>query len=366
MSKRLEVYRDNKPIYDIVMEASFDGLRQEVMKLGLQNHKICIVTDSNVGPLYLKEVKALLEKCCSRVAVFQFAAGEESKSLDTVRALYTYLIEEHFDRKDMLAALGGGVVGDLCGFAAATYLRGIDFFQIPTTLLSQVDSSIGGKTGVDFDAYKNMVGAFHMPRLVYTNLHTLTTLSAAQFSSGMGEVVKHGLIKNKAYYEWLKEHRAKICARDLAVCEDMVYESCLVKKRVVELDPTEKGDRALLNFGHTLGHAMEKLKNFTMLHGHCVGLGCVAAARISQLRGLISEAETEDIRRAFAAFGIPAAIDGLSWDQVLKTSKSDKKMEAGRVKFILLRSVGDAFVDPSVSEAEMQSGYEFIAERSEA
>ena len=241
MSKRLEVHRDNKPIYDIVMEASFDGLEKEVLGLGLKNRKICIVTDSNVAPLYLEEVKGILEKCCSRVTVFVFPAGEENKNLDTVRGLYTHLIEEHFDRKDMLAALGGGVVGDLCGFGAATYLRGIDFFQIPTTLLSQVDSSIGGKTGVDFDAYKNMVGAFHMPRLVYTNLRTLTTLSEEQFSSGMGEVIKHGLIKNKAYYEWIKEHREEILARDLSICETMVYESCLVKKQVVELDPTEKG-----------------------------------------------------------------------------------------------------------------------------
>ena len=200
-----------------------------------------------MAPLYLEEVRAVLAGCCKAVSVFTFPAGEENKHLDTVRNLYEHLILEHFDRKDMLAALGGGVVGDLCGFAAATYLRGVDFIQIPTTLLSQVDSSIGGKTGVDFDAYKNMVGAFHMPRLVYANLRTLLTLPEEQFSSGMGEVVKHGLIKNREYYQWLKDNHEGIAARNLDLCQAMVYESCMIKKRVVEEDPTEQGERALLN-----------------------------------------------------------------------------------------------------------------------
>ena len=177
MAERLTVSRDGKPIYDIVLETSFGRLGEEVKKLDLGSRKICIVTDSHVAPLYLEEVREILAGCCGRVSVFTFPAGEENKNLDTVRELYEHLIKEHFDRKDVLAALGGGVVGDLCGFAAATYLRGVDFIQIPTTLLSQVDSSIGGKTGVDFDAYKNMVGAFHMPRLVYANLAAFRTLS---------------------------------------------------------------------------------------------------------------------------------------------------------------------------------------------
>ena len=165
MADRINVCRDGEAVYDIVLAQSFDGLKEAVSCLPVKEHKICIVTDSNVAPLYLEEVRSILSGCCKAVSVFTFPAGEENKHLDTVRNLYEHLILEHFDRKDMLAALGGGVVGDLCGFAAATYLRGIDFIQIPTTLLSQVDSSIGGKTGVDFDAYKNMVGAFHMPRL---------------------------------------------------------------------------------------------------------------------------------------------------------------------------------------------------------
>ena len=360
MADRINVCRDGKAIYDIVLTQSFDGLKEAVSCLPVKEHKICIVTDSNVAPLYLEEVRAALSGCCKAVSVFTFPAGEENKHLDTVRNLYEHLILEHFDRKDMLAALGGGVVGDLCGFAAATYLRGVDFIQIPTTLLSQVDSSIGGKTGVDFDAYKNMVGAFHMPRLVYANLRTLLTLPEEQFSSGMGEVVKHGLIKNREYYQWLKDNREGIAARNLDLCQAMVYESCMIKKRVVEEDPTEQGERALLKFGQTLGQAVETLEKFTMPHGHCVGLGCIGAARISQLRGMLTEEEMADIRNTFLSFGIPDAAPGLVWEQVLKTTQSDKKVDAGVIRFVLLKAIGQAYVDTTVTADEMRAGFDVI------
>ena len=195
MANRMTVHMDEKPVYDILLKQDFSALPKELESFHLEHRKICIVTDSNVAPLYLEEVKELLKPCCSQVISFVFPAGEEHKNLDTVRDLYETLILAKFDRNDMLAALGGGVVGDLCGFAAATYLRGVSFIQLPTTLLSQVDSSIGGKTGVDFDAYKNMVGAFHMPKLVYENIGALKTLPPEQFSAGMGEVIKHGLIQ---------------------------------------------------------------------------------------------------------------------------------------------------------------------------
>ena len=242
------------------------------------------MTDSNVEKLYLNEVKELLAPCCKTVISFVFPAGEEHKNLDTVRDLYETLILNHFDRNDMLAALGGGVVGDLCGFAAATYLRGVAFMQIPTTLLSQVDSSIGGKTGVDFDAYKNMVGAFHMPKLVFTNINTLQTLPDNQFSAGMGEVIKHGLIKDAAYYEWLLENAADIWARKPEALRKTVTWSNEIKRAVVEKDPTEKGDRMLLNFGHTLGHDREAENR--LLHGECVA-PALAAMKLSENRGMI-------------------------------------------------------------------------------
>lgn len=361
MTDRLTICRNGDPIYDICMETSFDGLKKEVEAFALRDHKICIVTDSNVASLYLEEVKAVLSQCCSKISVFIFPAGEENKNLNTVKELYEHLIREHFDRKDMFAALGGGVTGDLCGFAAATYLRGIDFIQIPTTLLSQVDSSIGGKTGVDFDAYKNMVGAFHMPRLVYTNLAALLTLPKEQFSSGMGEVIKHGLIRDKAYYQWLKDNHDAIMARDLSVCREMVFRSNEIKKAVVEKDPTEQGERAYLNFGHTLGHAVEKLKDFSMLHGHCVGLGCVAAARICRLRGLLTWQEEMDIRETMERFGIPVTVSGLSWDAVYQATKSDKKMDSGSVKFILLKKIGEAYADRTLTEQEIQAGFDAVS-----
>ena len=201
--ERIPIRRDGDVIYDIVLRDSFDGLGEEIAALGLSGRKFCIVTDTNVAPLYLESVRAAVADKASAVAEYVFPAGEGSKNLDTVRGLYEHLILEHFDRKDILIALGGGVVGDLCGFAAATYLRGVGFIQIPTTLLSQVDSSIGGKTGVDFDSYKNMVGAFHMPRLVYMNISVLKTLPAEQFTAGMGEVIKHGLIRDAGYWHWI-------------------------------------------------------------------------------------------------------------------------------------------------------------------
>ena len=361
MSKRLNVYKDQKLIYDIVMESSFDKLQEEVSKFHLEEHKICIVTDTNVAPLYLEEVKELLSRCCKKISNFILPAGEEHKNLDTVKKIYEHLILEHFDRKDMLAALGGGVIGDMCGFTAATYLRGIDFIQIPTTLLSQVDSSIGGKTGVDFDAYKNMVGAFHMPRLVYTNLNTLLSLPQEQFSSGMGEVIKHGLIKNASYYQWLQDNKKAILKRDLDVCENMVFRSNEIKKQVVENDPTEQGERALLNFGHTLGHAIEKLKNFTAFHGHCVGLGCIAAGYICAVKGTLTKEQADDIKAVFDAFGLPVTVDGLKWEDVYSITKSDKKMDSGVVKFILLKTIGDAYVDRTITEEEMKEGFSHIA-----
>ncbi|WP_321025569.1 3-dehydroquinate synthase, partial [Hungatella effluvii] len=252
--------------------------------------------------------------------------------------------------------LGGGVVGDLCGFAAATYLRGISFIQVPTTLLSQVDSSIGGKTGVDFDAYKNMVGAFHMPKLVYTNISTLKTLTDEQFSSGMGEIIKHGLIKDAAYYEWLGEHGEEIGRRDLSVCEEMVQVSNRIKRDVVEMDPTEQGERALLNYGHTLGHAIEKLADFKLMHGHCVGLGCIAAMGISAARGTMAEEKLLRLKEMMGRFGMPLTVSGLSADEIIETTKSDKKMDSGTIRFILLEEVGKAYIDKTVTDDEMNAG----------
>lgn len=354
MSETITVHLDHKPIYDIVIEKDFSKLTNAFSKLNVTGRKICIVTDSNVGPLYAEAVKEELEKTGNAVFLYTFEAGEANKNLNTVEDVYEFLIQNHFDRKDMLAALGGGVVGDLTGFTAATYLRGISFIQIPTSLLAQVDSSIGGKTGVDFRAYKNMVGAFHQPKLVYMNMSTLLSLDNRLFNSGFGEILKHGLIKNQSYYEWLQTHAQEIKARDYKALEQMIAGSCNIKRAVVELDPTEKGDRALLNFGHTLGHAIEKLMDFKLYHGECVTLGMVAALKISLTRGMISQTDYDHALELFQQYEFPVTVSGIEIDDVICVSKSDKKMEANRIKFILLKNVGNAYIDMTVTDEEMK------------
>ncbi|NBK93273.1 3-dehydroquinate synthase [bacterium 1XD21-13] len=349
----LPVQRDGAFCYSIVLERSFEELSGQLKALDTDGRRICIVTDSQVGPLYGELVREAISKVCKKVTIYTIEAGEEHKTLDTVKGLYEHLILEHFDRKDLLAALGGGVVGDLTGFAAATYLRGIRFIQIPTTLLAQVDSSIGGKTGVDFDSYKNMVGAFHMPSLVYMNLSALRTLSDRQFASGMAEILKHGLIRNEAYYQWLLKNREEIWERRYEALLPMIAESCRIKRAVVEADPTEQGERALLNFGHTLGHAVEKLKDFQLLHGECVAIGMVAASWIALQRGLLTKEELRRVTEGLEAFSLPASTEGLEAERVVEITRSDKKMEAGSIKFVLLQGIGKAFVDRTVTGEEL-------------
>lgn len=353
MSSRINILYEKKPCYDIVFSTDFEDLMIELNELSIANRKVCIVTDSHVASLYGEEIMSLLAGKCRKNVIFSFTAGEENKTLDTVKSIYKFLIEENFDRKDLLIALGGGVVGDVTGYTAATYLRGVDFVQIPTTLLAQADSSIGGKTGVDFDGYKNMVGAFYMPRLVYMNVSTLKTLEDRQFYSGFAEIMKHGLIKDGAFYEWLIENMYEICDRDPDTLLEMVQKSCLVKKLVVEKDPTEKGDRALLNFGHTIGHAIEKYKNFSLTHGECVALGAVAAAFISWKHEWLSMEEYYEIRDMFVPFYLPISIEDIDPAEILKLTKSDKKMENGQLKFVLLKKAGKAVIDKNVSDEDI-------------
>ncbi len=354
MPKIITVKNNNNTIYDIVIEKDFGRLASSVEKLGIKGRKLAIVTDSNVGPLYADAVRAELEKTGNAVFVYTFEAGEHNKNLDTVQDVYEFLIVNKFDRKDMIVALGGGVVGDLAGFTAASYLRGVDFIQVPTSLLAQVDSSIGGKTGVDFRAYKNMVGAFHQPKLVYMNISTLDTLNQRLFNSGFGEIIKHGFIKNADYYKWLKDNIAAINNRDKVVLEEMIAESCNIKRKVVELDPTEKGDRALLNFGHTLGHAIEKLMNFKFYHGECVVLGMIASLRLSVTKGYLTEEDYKEAIEMFKAYSFPTTVSGITAEQVVAVSKNDKKMDAGKIKFILLDRIGNAFIDRTLTDDELK------------
>lgn len=356
----MDVKKDGQFCYHIYLEPDFAKLPEAVEPLNIKERKLCIVADSTTAELYGAALKEILKETCTYVSMFVFPAGEVNKTLNTVRDLYEHLILEKFDRKDMLVALGGGVVGDLTGFAAATYLRGIGFIQIPTTLLSQVDSSIGGKTGVDFDAYKNMVGAFHMPRLVYMNLNVLKTLPDRQFACGMGEIIKHGLIQDSDYLEKLSTYQREIREKNYAALLWMVAGSCKVKRHVVEEDPTEQGIRAWLNFGHTIGHSVEKLKDFTLCHGECVAIGCAAAAWMSWKRGLISEKEKEAAEQLLSDYQLPVRVKGLKPEDIVKTTKLDKKMDAGKVKFVLLKKIGEAFVTRDVEDEELLRASRYV------
>lgn len=358
MSNVLHVKQDGQFAYDIVITRSLDDLPDHFAPLSLAGHRVCIVSDSNVAPLHAEAVKKAFAPLCREVTLFVFTAGEAHKTLDVVRELYTFLIERHFDRKDCLVALGGGVVGDLTGFAAATYLRGISYIQMPTSLLAMVDSSIGGKTGVDLDAYKNMVGAFKMPRLVYMNLSFLDTLPEAQYFNGMAEIIKHGLIRDLNYYVFILTNLAEILTHDKGVVAELIAGSCRIKRAVVEEDPTEKGIRALLNFGHTAGHAIEKLAHFQLLHGESVALGMVCAAYISWQRGYLKEEEFYEIRDILVAFRLPVTVEKLSAKDIVATTKSDKKMDGGTIRFVLLKEIGQAYIDTTVTDEEMMHALE--------
>lgn len=355
MSETIEVLFDNKPCYNIILENSWNGLTNALESLNIKNRKICIVTESNVGPLYAKEVRDILEKSARKVIIFQFPAGEKSKNLEIINELYEVLIKEKFDRKDMLAALGGGVTGDMTGFAAATYLRGIDFIQLPTTLLAQVDSSVGGKTGVDYKGYKNMIGAFKQPSLVYMNTDTLKTLNTREFISGMGEVIKYGFIKDKNFFQWIVDNAESIKSLDKTALEYMIKCSCNAKRVVVENDFTEKGERATLNFGHTIGHAVEKLKNFSLLHGECVAIGMASALDISYKKGKISKEEYTSGIEAIKLFNLPVTVSDINSEDVLEATLHDKKVDSDSIKFILIDGIGNAVIDRNVSKEDIKS-----------
>ena len=342
--------------YSIFTESGLlDRLGKEIKKV-MGAHKVLVVTDTNVEKLYLSRAVEAIACEGYDVYTFVFEAGERSKTAKTYLDIISALGERGFKRTDAVVALGGGVVGDIAGFAAATYMRGIDVIQVPTTLLAMIDSSIGGKTGVDFSQYKNMVGAFYQPKLVYMNLSLLATLPKEQFVSGMGEIIKHGLIRSKGYFDWISKHTEQIVRLEPNVIEELIYESCLIKRGVVERDPKENGERALLNFGHTVGHAIEKLSDFRLSHGQCVGLGMAAACRISFETGKLAKDAYEQVSHILQEFGLPVSVSHLSAADILAVSKSDKKMSKGKIKFILLDSIGSAYIETGLSDAQILSG----------
>ena len=348
--------------YPILLSERLEGLADKIREIRPGSGKIGVIADSNVYALYGEILKEELEKTGREIFFYVQPAGEEHKNLDSIRQIYGFLMEHRFDRQDLLCAFGGGVTGDMTGFTAATYLRGLDFIQVPTTLLADVDSSIGGKTGVDFQNYKNMVGAFKQPVLVYTCLSFLKSLPERQFSTGMAEIVKHGFIRSREYLALLENSREEILRREPSALLPVIEESLRIKKAVVEEDPTEKGIRAILNFGHTIGHALEKESGFTLTHGEGVSLGSAAALWISEKKGFLSREERDRGEALLKSFGLPLRRSDFDTEAVLQNTRQDKKRAGSAVRFILLQGLGHAVIDLSVSEAEIREALLYLKE----
>lgn len=304
--------------------------------------KILVITDSNVGPLYYESVKALL---CDKYEVSEVVvpSGEQSKAIESAESIIEFLFKEQFSRKDVIIALGGGVCGDLAAFTASLYKRGIGFVNMPTTLLAMADSSVGGKTAVDYKGIKNIIGSFYMPDFVYMNLDFLKTLPEREFYAGFAEIMKAGLGFDSKFYMWLVENMYEICDKDSETLTTMLETSINIKKSIVEKDPfEEKGDRALLNLGHTIGHGIESCFLGEYLHGECVALGCVAAAFISWKKDMISMDDYYEVRDMFVPFNLPISISTDNLQPILDALKNDKKNTSGKVNMVLLKRIGKA------------------------
>ncbi len=326
--------------YPIYIASDFFGLGKAINSARL-NGKILVVTDSNVSGHYLKACVDELETTGAEVFSHIIEAGEKSKKLDTVQDIYRLLIAQRFDRGSSLIALGGGVPGDITGFAAATFMRGINFVQIPTSLLAQADSSIGGKTGVDFEGSKNMVGAFYQPRFVYINVNTLCTLPRRELSSGLAEVIKHGLILNSEFYDYLNYNMSKIFKFEENTLQYITKMNCTIKKGVVEQDERESGLRAILNFGHTIGHAVESASEFSLLHGECVSIGISGVYKLALKLGMVTEEMVHTVENTLMAAGLPIRAKGLDSEAIYSKMFLDKKVKDNRLNFILPKGIGE-------------------------
>ncbi|SDT26494.1 3-dehydroquinate synthase [Halopseudomonas xinjiangensis] len=323
-----------------------EGLLQdpELLLGHIAGKQVCIVTDDTVAPLYLEQVRALLSG--REVLSVVLPTGEAYKNWATLQQIFDALLGHRHDRRTTLVALGGGVIGDMTGFAAACYQRGVDFIQVPTTLLSQVDSSVGGKTGINHPAGKNMIGAFYQPKAVLIDTATLRTLPAREVSAGLAEIIKYGLIRDPAFLDWLESNMASLRSLDSSPVTEAIARSCAIKAEVVGADEREGGVRAILNLGHTFGHAIEAHQGYgTWLHGEAVGAGMTMALAMSERLGWIDH---EHYRRAVAlirAAGLPVAPPPeMGVDDFLRLMSVDKKVLDGQLRLVLLRSLGEAVI----------------------
>ncbi len=330
--------------YDIIIEKGIIKNCGKYIKTVKKCRKICLISDTNVFPIYGDTVKTSLEDEGYEVCTYIYPAGEESKTTDTVIKMVEFMSQNELTRGDLVVALGGGVCGDMAGFAAAIYLRGIDFVQIPTSLLAQVDSSVGGKTAVDLPTGKNLCGAFHQPRLVLIDSNTLDTLTPHFFSDGMAEAIKMGCIKSASLFERIENENAR------EIIDDVIFECVSLKAGVVERDEKEHGERALLNFGHTAGHAIEKLHNFTTIsHGEAVGIGMVLVSQAGENNGLTEKGTAERIANVLEKYNLPTT-DTNSVSDIISAMNADKKRTGDSIKFVFISEVGNGFINPIENE----------------
>jgi 3-dehydroquinate synthase len=349
--------------YEIVVGPGL--LRRAGAELGqvLRHPDVIVVTDAHLAPTaHLSVLEASLEAAGIAARRIVLPAGEATKSMAGLERLLDQILASGIERRSALVAFGGGVIGDLAGFAAAILLRGLDYVQIPTSLLAQVDSAVGGKTGINARHGKNLIGAFHQPRLVLADTDVLTSLPARELRAGYAEVVKYGLIDRPEFFAWLERHGAALLAGDSELQQQAIALSCRAKAAMVAADERESGGRALLNLGHTFGHALEALAGYgsALLHGEAVALGTLLAATLSVRLGLCPAADAERIRAHFAAVGLPTTRAALpaparSATAMLAAMERDKKVQGGRPRFVLLRGIGRAFAGAEVEPAELMA-----------
>ncbi|MDA3846480.1 MAG: 3-dehydroquinate synthase [Vallitaleaceae bacterium] len=358
--KELSVQTPEK-CYNIYFSDTFEPLAT-ILEAGNYS-KIAIVSETNVFPLYGEALKKVCQVNPKEVYSYTYIAGEANKNIDTLVDLYDFCVSSKLDRNSIVLALGGGVTGDMVGFLSATFMRGIAYGQIPTSLLAQVDSSVGGKTGIDFNGYKNIIGAFYQPEFVFMNTNTLKTLNQREFSSGMGEIIKHGCILDKDYLNMLINEREGIVALEHNALTNMIIRSCEIKSKIVGQDEKERGIRALLNFGHTFGHAVERLIDFKLSHGACVSIGMVAASYLSLTLNYIQKEDYDLIIDTIISYGLPISIDGILSSDVYNDMFSDKKTAYNQLKLVLLRNLGDAFITTDVKKEDIIKAIEHIIKK---
>jgi len=348
--------------YEILIGAKLEKLGEEMLKLRF-GKKTAVVTNPTVNRLYGQRVLKTLTAADFRAMPVEIPDGEQYKTLDWANAVFTALLINTFDRRSPLVALGGGVIGDLTGFAAACYMRGVPFVQVPTTLLAMVDSSVGGKTGVNHSLGKNMIGAFYQPRLVLMDLDALKTLPKEELLSGMAEVIKYGVIWDRELFDFLEKNREKILNLEEGPLGHIIRRSCEIKADVVSKDEREGGLRAILNFGHTVGHAVETLSDYMSRHGEAVAIGMVYAAKLAHRTGLCDARVPERIEKLINAYGLPTSLSAMkprpAVTRFMDMIQVDKKAEAGKVRFVLPKKIGEVVITGEWGEQQLQ---ELLAE----